>query len=188
MYEAYYYVDEFVNQNPELFEQPIIKSFFQDQDHFLLLKKAIEHNDENANQELNQQFIKFYMTYRLVSYISVLSRRYTNDYDQKLKKHQDRHVLILDKPVSKGDDAAIIDLFHAEYDDYDLHGTITDIFSDERLINAINELSNKKKRILELTFMGQLSIKEIAEYFNDSSQNISKHKRDAVNKIKSKLS
>ncbi|MDV2583474.1 sigma-70 family RNA polymerase sigma factor [Alkalibacillus haloalkaliphilus] len=185
MYDRFDVVEEFVEYNPRLFEQPIIKSFFQDQYNFDLLKKTIENNDENSNEELNQRFIKFYMRFRLISYISVLSQRYTNYYDQKFKKHNEQNRLILDKPTSE--DTSVIDLFPAKKESYRLYHGITDMISDERIINAINDLPKKKQDILELNYINQFSIKEIAEQYKDSPQNISKHKQEAIKKIKRRL-
>ncbi|WP_027964669.1 sigma-70 family RNA polymerase sigma factor [Halalkalibacillus halophilus] len=182
MFHNYQEVEEFKEKNPTIFDHQIIQRFFHDQNNMSLLRRAIEKNDDNALKQLNDTFQTFYLKFRLVSYIAVLSHRYSSYYDQHLKKLNNQNLLILDKPVTENSELG--DLFPTTEEPIESSNNLLDIVTDELIVSAIQNLSYKKRKVLELLFVYELSIKEIANQFGDTPQNISKHKKEAIKAIR----
>lgn len=57
---------------------------------------------------------------------------------------------------------------------------LSEEISDENLYQAFSKLTDKQQEILEMIFIYRLSHKEIASYFGNSPQNISKLNKKAL--------
>ncbi|MCA9767092.1 MAG: sigma-70 family RNA polymerase sigma factor [Carnobacterium sp.] len=64
---------------------------------------------------------------------------------------------------------------------------LSEEISDENLYQAFSKLTDKQKEILEMIFIYGLSNKEIASYFGNSPQNISKLNKKALTDMKKEL-
>lgn len=176
--------NRYLKTNKEFFEEPIIKRFFANSSHVHLLKKAIESKDVEADKELNEKFTIFFLHYRLIKYVATLSKNYSVDFDKKVNTQKNRYLLNLDMPVNDTG-ATIIDLTETG-DPSVLNQVIrksrklSEEISDEDLYQAFLNLTDKQKEILELAFIYGLSHKEIASYFGNSPQNISKLNKKAL--------
>lgn len=180
-----------IKKNKEFFEEPIIKQFFADSFHTTLLKKVIENKDIEAEKKLNEKFTLFFLHYRLVKYIATLSKNYSINFDKKVNTQKNRYLLNLDRPINDTD-ATFVDLTESR-DPSVLNQVIrnsqklSEEISDEILYQAFLKLTDKQKKILKMIFIDGLSQKEIASYFGDSAQNISKLNKKALTYMQKEL-
>ncbi|WP_350344248.1 hypothetical protein PRVXT_000640 [Proteinivorax tanatarense] len=172
-------VDEYVKENKEFFSQPIVKKFFEsDPEHSKLLHEALkaEAFDTTCKEsiELNKRFTRFFLKYRLVSYIATLSHRYSQYFDKEKRKFKKRYQLSLNKPAGDNEkDLHVIDLIESENLDMldkvlDKTDCLTELIADEVLFNAIYKLTQKQRKVLYLVIIENMKVKEVAEHFNDS--------------------
>lgn len=183
--------NRYLEINKEFFEESIVKRFFATSSHVHLLKKAIENKDVEADKELNEKFTIFFLHYRLIKYIATLSKNYSVDFDKKVNTQKNRYLLNLDMPVNDTG-ATIIDL--TETGDPSVlnqvigkNHKLSEEISDENLYQAFSKLTDKQKEILEMIFIYGWSHKEIASYFGNSPQNISKLNKKALTDMQKEL-
>lgn len=183
--------DHYLKANKKFFEEPIIKQFFANYSNVYLLKKAIEDGDMEVDRELNEKFLMFFLYYRLVKYIATLSKNYSVYFDKKVNSYKNRYLLSLDKPINstgttfidftENKDPKVIDQVIAK------RGKLSEEISDKNLYKVFLGLTSKQKKILEMIFVYNLSQKEVAFYFGNTPQNISKLKKKALTHIQHKL-
>lgn len=184
-------LNHYLKNNKEFFEEPIIKRFFANSSHIHLLKKVIENKDTKANKELNERFTIFFLYYRLINYVGTLSRNYSIDFDKKVNTQNNRYLLNLDAPVHNTG-ITILDLTKSNDTSVseqviEKSQKLSEKIGDKSLYKAFHTLSNKQKEILELTFIYDLTQKEIASYFGNSPQNISKMKKKAITNLQREI-
>ncbi|WP_071392966.1 sigma factor-like helix-turn-helix DNA-binding protein [Bacillus tuaregi] len=103
---------------------------------------------------------------------------YSIDFDKKLRKNRERNLLIIDYLPEKGNSDNNIPISI---------GSLKEQIENSALYLALDELSNKQVKILELFYVYNFTNKEIADYFHDSPQNTSNLHKKALKKLKSAL-
>lgn len=144
-----------------------------------------------AKNELNHKFTEFFLESRIISYISTLAHNYSRQYDASLNGYKKRYPLLLDKNIENSEQT-FIDLVSEEVaDNYTWNkkesNDFLDLIDHEELFSAFQKLTYKERTILNLFFIERWKIKEIANYFGNSSQNISKMKNKSLEKLKKTL-
>lgn len=177
--------------NKEFFEEPIIKQFFKDSSRVDLLKKVIESKDVEANKELNEKFTIFFLYYRLVKYVGTLSKNYSINFDKKINTQKNRYLLSLDSPMHDTG-TTFVDLTESREASVanqviGKSQKLSEEISSQILYQAYSKLTDKQKKILEMIFIYDLSQKEIASYFGNSPQNISKLNKKALTNLQKEL-
>lgn len=178
---------KFIEENKEFFNEKIIKSFFSNDDNKRLLDKYLN-NDEKAKDELNYKFTEFFLETRIISYISTLSHNYSRQYDASLNGYKKRYPLLLDKTLENSEKTFLEFVSEEMADNYTWNkresNDFLDLIDNEELFNSFQKLTYKERTILNLFFIECWQIKEIADYFGNTSQNISKMKNKSLKKLK----
>lgn len=132
---------------------------------------------------------EFNMDKKKLAYILKSFKMCRNDYYKKLKKDKNRELLILDKPINVNEDILVIDtLISIEEDCFDgEHKSIEDITSNEKLLGALQGLTNRQKEILYYVYIENLTIAEVANLLDTSRQVINKTHNLSLSKMKKKL-
>ncbi|AVD54507.1 hypothetical protein CKF96_03005 (plasmid) [Priestia filamentosa] len=82
-------LDEFKKGNKELFSQPIVKSFFEENPtNLTLLEASVIYKIEEATRQLDELFVEHFFLYRLMKYIKGImyfpfisnASKYSGDY------------------------------------------------------------------------------------------------------------
>lgn len=183
--------NRYLKINKEFFEEPIIEQFFADSSNINLLKKVIESKNVEANKELNEKFTVFFLYYRLIKYVGTLSKNYSINFDKKVNTKKNRYLLNLDSPINdtgttfvdltESRDASVVNQVIRK------NQKMSDEISSKSLYQAHSKLTDKQKKILEMIFIYDLSQKEIASYFGNSPQNISKLNKKALTNLQKEL-
>lgn len=184
--------NEFSRNNPILFKQPIVISFFSVRENRQLLTNVLIHDDKASKVKLDEQFAQHYRTAKVIKYLSNLIYFYSIDFDKKVRKHRSKYLAILDNPISKSDTEKSDTLLTGLSNNFDMeeailqsmNGNIEQHIQDERVLKALKHLSLKQKRILELIYIQQLKHKEIALIDNKTPQSISQLHKQALKNLK----
>src|SRR5699024_2153045 len=80
-----------------LFKQPIIKSFLQDNENWILTKQAICHPTKRNMKKVDDAFQAFYKNVRILTYLSSLIYYNAINFYKYIKKHYKREILSLYK-------------------------------------------------------------------------------------------
>lgn len=179
--------DCLIVKHQRFFEQPIIKLFLQQPANRASFLAALENPTTPYVSELNDKFEFFYYRTRIQKYLCSLIHFYSIDYDKRERKYRERYLSILDKPASEFENGtSLLDLldYDVDMDRYNYQLELSSILSDEDLIFAIRKLTRKQGVVLSLFFIKGYSNKEIAAYFQETPQNISSIRKQAIHKIR----
>lgn len=131
---------------------------------------------------------KFNISKKDLAYIIKSLKMCRNDYYRKLKKDQNRELLILDKPLNDDKKTSLIDTLTFDEDNYNYkYNSIEDITGDEELLKALSRLTDRQREILYYVYVESLSIKEVSRLLNISRQVVNKTHNLALSKLKEKL-
>lgn len=184
---------EYVSNHEKLLNQPVMKSFLTSQRNLLLFTNFICHQSFTNKKNLDEAFRLFYFEVRLISYLSKLIYYYSIDLNKRYRRYYNRHVFILDKPVNQEETTALIDFY--KHEEPDIEHTISnnpdkgllDCIEHKKLYIALQSLTNKQLKVLELIYVKQFTNKSIAELFGETPQNISKIHLRALRNIRGKI-
>lgn len=184
-------IEEFFYRNNEQVNNPIIKSFLSDSKNLYLVQKAILYPTDINKKLVDESFQSHYKNVRKTKYVSNLIYFFSLDFDKKRRRLQNRSLLILDKGLSEEggttakeqiEDASI----ERELDTIVGEGLLDNI-EDEQLLKSLQKLTVRQLQILEMMYVKELSIKEIAQTLRTTPQNISNLHRKAINKLNNTL-
>jgi len=184
-------IEEFFYRNNEQVNNPIIKSFLSDSKNLYLVQKAILYPTDINKKLVDESFQSHYINVRKIKYVSNLIYFFSLDFDKKRRNLQKHTLLILDKGLSEEggttakeqvEDARI----EKELDTIVGEGLLDNI-EDEQLLKSLQKLTVRQLQILEMIYVKELSIKEIAQTLRTTPQNISNLHRKALNKLNNTL-
>ncbi|MGE8036774.1 general stress protein [Lysinibacillus sp. KCTC 33748] len=184
-------VEEFFYRNNEQVNNPIIKSFLSDSNNLYLVQQAILYPTEHNKKLVDESFQLHYINVRKIKYVSNLIYFFSLDFDKKRRRLQNRALLILDKGLSEEGGTTAKELMEDASVgtglDYLVGGGLLDNIEDELLLKSLQKLTVKQLQILEMIYVKELSIKDIAHTLQTTPQNISNLHRKALNKLKTTL-
>lgn len=178
---------------PEILENPIMKDFLKE-DNEKIFYKALGNLEDKDILELNDRFIDFYRMNRTTRYLTGLIKRYSIDFDKRVKLKNNRYKLVMDKPISDDANATLGNLIANEekspYEHLELKENFNrNIFvtDNQQLLTAIEELTPKQIEILYLKYERGYNNKEIGEYFGQTEQNISYWHKKTLKQLREKI-
>jgi len=184
-------IEDFFYRNNEQVNNPIIKSFLSDSQNLYLVQKAILYPTDINRKLVDESFQSHYKNVRKTKYVSNLIYFFSLDFDKKRRRLRKRSLLILDKGLSEKDGKTAIERIEdasneTEPDNIVGEGLLDNI-EDEQLLKSLQKLTVKQLQILEMIYVKELSIKEIAQTLQTTPQNISNLHRKALNKLNNTL-
>ncbi|MGM0940282.1 MAG: sigma-70 family RNA polymerase sigma factor [Bacillota bacterium] len=177
-------IDDFFHRNRESLENPIIKSFLKNRENLQLVLTAILDPTKYNMDMVDSVFQLHCVRIKKIKYISNLIYFFSIDFDKRKKREYHRNLLILDKPFPNDITTSPKDLIIDEQKSDIAYGdSLLDHIENEQLVMALKKLSQKQLRILEMVYLENRSLKEVAEILQLSPQNTSNHHRKALKKI-----
>lgn len=177
-------IDDFFHRNQQNLENPIIKSFLKNRENYQLVIQAILEPTRTNMDIVDHLFQAHYMKVKKIKYVSTLIHFFSIDYDKRKRRENQRNLLILDKPLSTDSEVSPKDLIVDEQSIPITFGSsLIDNIEDEKLAEALKRLSSKQLRILEMLYLENRPLKEVAEILHLSPQNASNHHKKALKKI-----
>jgi RNA polymerase sigma factor (sigma-70 family) len=174
-------------------EQPIMKEFLRLEENRTLLNKHLQSPSKEEKEELDRRFKAFYKKLKTIKYINSLIRMYAIDYDKRLKKQNTRNLLILDAPLTyhhKGEETTLANTMKAaqqgvmEREPYQYGRELKEQIAEDWLYKALESLTPKQLKVLELLYVHQVNRKDIAIQLGSSRQNISNIHSKAIKKLR----
>jgi RNA polymerase sigma factor (sigma-70 family) len=182
----------YLEQHQEFLSNPVMKAFLNNEEHLSIFATAISFPSKINKGNLNEKFKQFYLELRLTKYLSTLLHYDSINFDKKKRKLADRFPLLLDQPVNYGGEelTLLVDIIPSDgvvkeselifHKSHSLEEHLTDM----RLFEAIKILTDRQKRILELSYIEQMSDRRISIELGVSQQSISKTRNKALSRIK----
>ncbi|RST60157.1 sigma-70 family RNA polymerase sigma factor [Siminovitchia terrae] len=187
-------VEKFYETYEKTLNNSLVKSFLQIKENQQLLEKAIWEPTEENTKALDNKFREFYLKIRLIKYVSNLIYFYTIDFDKRINKRNQRYNLILDGNANDSNENSTILInnyasSNSTEQDYFNKDTqpFNELIENEKLYEIYNQLTDKQKQILEMIYVRGFTNKEVADYFEESPQNISNLHKRALQRIKEYL-
>ncbi|MCY9547008.1 sigma-70 family RNA polymerase sigma factor [Lysinibacillus xylanilyticus] len=180
-------IEDFFYRNNEQVNNPIIKSFLSDSQNLYLVQKAILYPTDINRKLVDESFQSHYKNVRKTKYVSNLIYFFSLDFDKKRRRLQNRSLLILDKGLSEKDGKTAIERIEDTSNETELDNIVgeglLDNIEDEQLLKSLQKLTVKQLQILEMIYVKEKSLKEIAQTLQTTPQNISNLHRKALNKL-----
>lgn len=184
-------IEDFFYRNNEQVNNPIIKSFLSDSQNLYLVQKVILYPTDINRKLVDESFQSHFKNVRKTKYVSNLIYFFSLDFDKKRRRLQNRSLLILDKGLSEKDGKTAIERIEDVSNETELDNIVgeglLDNIEDEQLLKSLQKLTVKQLQILEMIYVKELSIKEIAQTLQTTPQNISNLHRKALNKLNNTL-
>ncbi|KOS63839.1 sigma-70 family RNA polymerase sigma factor [Lysinibacillus sp. FJAT-14222] len=184
-------IEEFFYKNNKQVNNPIIKSFLSDSENLYLVQKAILYPTDINKKLVDESFQTHYINVRKIKYVSNLIYFFSLDFDKKRRRVQNRILLILDKGLSEEGGTTAKELIEDVSNENELNNIVgeglLDNIEDDQLLKSLQKLTVKQLQILEMIYVKDLSIKEIAQTLQTTPQNISNLHRKALNKLNNTL-
>ncbi|AVB12162.1 sigma-70 family RNA polymerase sigma factor [Bacillus subtilis] len=179
----------------EVVKNPVMKEFLEDPENKAIFYDAIEHPTIQKLITLDKQFKNFYRVNRIIRYLSGFIRRYPIDYDKRVKRRNKRYQLILNKPLVHHKDNTQNEVGDLIIDDRSIDPLEHLIVKDRNLFplynktldKAVQHLTPKQTRILDLYYDKGFTNKEIGGLFGETKQNISYWHQKTLNQLKEAL-
>jgi RNA polymerase sigma factor (sigma-70 family) len=169
-------------------KEPIIKDFLNFEDNRNLFIEAVTLNNKDKMDLLDKKFRDFYHKARLYKYIQSLIKFYSIDFDKRIRKNLSRYPLTLDHTNSEEQSLAkqipSPEMNFCERNNHVPNSSLLSSIENESLYKAINLLTEKQRKVLDLIYVQGLNNKEVATFFGESPQNISNIHKQAIKKIK----
>ncbi|MFD1608245.1 sigma-70 family RNA polymerase sigma factor [Oceanobacillus luteolus] len=182
-------IAEFFRKYRDKVQNPIIKGFLANEDNLSLLKKYILNPTDANKNKVDKAFKQHYNRVLKIKYVSNLIYFFTMDYNIKRRKENDTVLLILDKSSEYDARTPLKDLIEDKNEEkHTLNRNLLDDIESERLIKALQTLTEKQLLILDLIYHKQLTLKEISEILKTTPQNISNLHRKSLKKLNQILS
>lgn len=162
----------------------ILKKFFEDPKNVELYELYQSNPSQELKEKIDSNFRKYYFSVRLLAYFLKAIHYEAMNLDQKTRKYQQANQLVLNKEFDDTE-VSMIDLIGDTNTETEISSIyLEDYVCDPKLYKAIQNLSEKQKKVLYLIFVKDLQLSEIAQILNVSIQNVSKTKNVAISKLK----
>lgn len=178
----------------EIKELPMIRQFILDGSNQELFKKAYVTGDIEIIEKLNLAFKAFYKRQKGIKYAIGIIKRYSIDYDKRVKKRNNRYLLTLDKPINNNDESTRLSFLELLQDTQQAEFPglqQTEIFEmeDERLREAVEKakLNPFQKKLLKLIYKDNYSQREISKMVGQTEQNIYYWHKKTINQLRNEM-
>ncbi|MBB3113937.1 RNA polymerase sigma factor (sigma-70 family) [Paenibacillus phyllosphaerae] len=169
---------------------PILQSFCAYPEHAALVLKAMEDASPSHLEQLNRAFRIYLFALRFTKYMRSLIMNGRIDYVRRMKKNEERELVIYDKPVSEEEEAAIGEMLTAIYHGDNLPQVTVnpDVFlqqlDNEYLYDGFSRLTSRQQYVITLAYSALSRDSEIAHLLHVTQQAVSKTRTKALQKIR----
>jgi DNA-directed RNA polymerase specialized sigma24 family protein len=183
---------KYCKEQPYLFSNPIIVSFFKKEKNILLLLDA-HAGKLDAQKELEETFRKHFFRIRFINFLVSTIKFCTIDQLRMNHKRNLRNQLTFDRPLSKDADTTIGERLLNKQHHQLADQTISDPLAfqtsleNEQLSNAFSILSDKQKLITTFGYSNLYQDNEIALILGVTPQAVGKTRKLALKKMRKVL-
>ncbi|GEN32357.1 RNA polymerase sigma factor (sigma-70 family) [Cerasibacillus quisquiliarum] len=178
-------INNFFSNKKKALKNPLIYHFLKINENYKLVERAILYPTEHNKSVVENAFKKHYENIVKIKYVKNLIHFYSIDYDKKIRKLKSRFILTLDQEISDEQGITQKELISVQDHAFDnIFNTSLFTFTDnETLITGLKSLTKKQLIILNLIYIKELKLIEIANLLGTTPQNISNQHRKSLNKL-----
>ncbi|WP_379162723.1 sigma-70 family RNA polymerase sigma factor [Paenibacillus sp. sgz5001063] len=171
-------------------QHPIVLGFSSHPENALYVQKFIHEPNTTNQAKLNQAFKAYLFAIRFTKYLSSLITNSRIDYLRKIKKEEERELLIFDKPGSDEDTVSLGEILSNVYNGDDIPQVTVDpdVFqsqlNNEWLYDGFSQLTPKQKYVITLAYSSSSRDSEIALLLHVTQQSVSKTRQRSLQKLK----
>lgn len=177
----------FIKENKDFLNNPIIKDFLSNKENYQLLKQSICNPTYQNKERLDQAFRGFYFNIRFTAYISSTLYFHAINLDKKIRKLNYCFPIILDQPVKEDSEMPLKEMA-IYHEDFELKSdNILDYITDINIFEAVKRLTPNQRHILHLVYIKGWTDSEVGEYLKKSQQTVSKSRNKALKRIRRDL-
>ncbi|MBE9916355.1 sigma-70 family RNA polymerase sigma factor [Paenibacillus donghaensis] len=182
-------VSTYWEKNKKILRNPVVRGFFENQGNMELLARQLTSPTPEASQMFEAAFRRYFFRIRFTKYLSSLIKFCDIDYHRKRTLQEQRHPLVLDRPVDDGE-STLGEFMYSISTVLEEDTFLSDpakfqySFDNEALFHAFNRLTDKQKLIITLAYSTCAMDKEIADLLHISQQAITKTRLTALRKMK----
>ncbi|WP_371069684.1 sigma-70 family RNA polymerase sigma factor [Sediminibacillus sp. JSM 1682029] len=188
-------VKKYIDEHQEFLNNTIVSTFLKDQDNYQLFVQTICYPSQANTKKLDDKFRAYYFNIRLTTFLSNTLHFNAINYDKKYKNVKMRNQLILDSPLTDDSEYTLKDVIEDKQQVSNLEAmfsngrdySLEDLVVDERLYQAIANLTENQKKILNLAYVHELSDTEIATVMKKTQQAVSKSHKKALKRLRRSL-
>ncbi|MCM3196901.1 sigma-70 family RNA polymerase sigma factor [Priestia megaterium] len=175
-------IREYQERNPSFFQHYAVKLFLEKPYYYQLFEQAVCEPTPDHQKKLNQAFQHYYFQLKFVSYVSQTLYYTAINFDKKNRQHKERMPLIVDDVTNHEKsllsfDTTIQDFSFISKENFEFY------FNDEKLIKAIDSLSDKQKELILLSYVHSYNDTEIARKQHKTQQAVSKNRKRTLTKL-----
>lgn len=174
--------------NESVFKTPIFQEFIKIPHYQKLLSQYEKEPTPQNQKNLEEAFQNFSRKAIAISYLKKVIYYESRNFDKKIRNEKVKELLILNQPIE--DDLYLIDLIEDESScrlENQNSTNLNDYINDLNLLNAINKLTPKQRKVIYLYFVKEWKEHEIAKEMKISQQAISKLIRKAIKILKEEI-
>ncbi|MED1042463.1 sigma-70 family RNA polymerase sigma factor [Bacillus mycoides] len=183
-------IEAFCSKYKEKMNEPIVRNFLRDKGNYAIFQEAILNPTHENIHLLNQAFADYYRKVKIINYISKLVKYYSIDIEKRIHLNKKRNVLTLDASINEDDENSIkMDVLSSSeedltYENFEMaSGNLKEHLNNDVLHKALEVLSDKQMKILNLIYMNDFTNKQVAEILKESEQTISYNHKAALAKL-----
>ncbi|HEF1906398.1 TPA: sigma-70 family RNA polymerase sigma factor [Bacillus cereus] len=183
-------IEAFCSKYKEKMNEPIVRNFLKDKGNYAIFQDAILNPTHENTHLLNQIFAEYYRKVKIINYISKLVKYYSIDIEKRIHLNKKRNVLTLDASINEEDESSIkMDVLSSSeedltYESFELaSGDLKEHLNNDFLHKALEVLSDKQIKVLNLIYMNDFTNKQVAEILKESEQTISYNHKAALTKL-----
>ncbi|EJV54859.1 sigma-70 family RNA polymerase sigma factor [Bacillus cereus] len=186
-------IEAYCSKYKKKMNEPIVRNFMKDEDNYALFQEAILNPTEENTLLLNHAFAEYYRKVKIINYLSKLVKYYSIDIEKRINLNKKRNVLNLDISINEEEAGTKMDVMTSSEEDltyvgFELtRGNLKEHLNNDVLHEALEVLSDKQIKILNLIYINDFTNKQVAEMLEESEQTISYNHKSAIEKLKQVL-
>ena len=166
----------------EIIENKLVVSFLDDTDNRELFENYQKKNSDAIKSELDERFKVYYQKYRLISYFIKVLHYESIHFDKKFNLYNKRYQLATAQ--TGGAELICEQNFNQFYEYHSSSLSFQDHLTSEELYKSFNQLTEKQKNIITLSYLHQMTDTEIAKSLGISQQSVYKTRKSAIRKLR----
>jgi RNA polymerase sigma factor (sigma-70 family) len=170
-------VKSFIERNACIKNNKIVTSFLQEAENQEILNNYLKYPTTYNKNLVDRAYRLHHAKIRIIAYLSSLIRFSTIDLMRRYRKHKQR--FIISQPIEN--------VHHSYLLNVEENLNLSQSISNYAVYKKYKTLTVKQKKVLNLKYCNNMNITEIAELFNESSQNISKIHKTGIKKLQSAI-
>lgn len=171
----------------KMIQNPLLVNFLKVRENMELYDEYCRQPTAERKELLNKRFTQYYFEIRMLSYLSKTIHFEAKRFDAKIRRRNQRCLLILDTSPKESDHTSRLTDFIADPGlppDPLISNQLEDHIQNPKLHRSVSKLTNRQKEVLYYSFVEEWTDTRIAQKLGVSQQAVTKTRQNALRKIR----